>query len=256
MILFILLSGYPPFAGKSDSRILARVQQGSYSFTHKEWEHVSAGAKALIGRMLVVDMEARASAGQLLQDPWFSAAAAAPAAALGQHMVKRLKMFAGLSRLKRLALVVLARTLTDRDVNRLRVGGWGRVVHAGGRPLLWRGVPNQWGGQRYVVEDNCGVHQGMRAAGEGEGGVGGMGREERASLHVCCLALMCGQGWSGGFEQVMGGPGSHQFTRMLQMLMRCADTWWSFTNWYLFVRGAPAANPEHVSCTMQRCRQT
>lgn len=48
-------------------------------------------------------------------------AATAPAAALGQHMVKRLRAFAGMSRMKRLALVVLARTLTDNDVKRLRV---------------------------------------------------------------------------------------------------------------------------------------
>lgn len=47
----------------------------------------------------------------------------APAAALGAHMVKRLRAFAGMSRMKRLALVVLARTLTDNDVKRLRVRG-------------------------------------------------------------------------------------------------------------------------------------
>ena len=52
-------------------------------------------------------------------------AATAPAAALGAHMVKRLRAFAGMSRMKRLALVVLARTLTDNDVKRLRVRGRG-----------------------------------------------------------------------------------------------------------------------------------
>jgi hypothetical protein len=36
-------------------------------------------------------------------------------------MVKRLRAFAGMSKMKRLALVVLARTLTDNDVKRLRV---------------------------------------------------------------------------------------------------------------------------------------
>jgi hypothetical protein len=51
---------------------------------------------------------------------WFQVAATAPAAALGAHMVKRLRAFAGMSRMKRLALVVLARTLTDNDVKRLR----------------------------------------------------------------------------------------------------------------------------------------
>lgn len=41
VILFILLSGYPPFAGSSDARILQRVQQGSYSFAAKEVREVT-----------------------------------------------------------------------------------------------------------------------------------------------------------------------------------------------------------------------
>lgn len=59
-------------------------------------------------------------------------AATAPAAALGAHMVKRLRAFAGMSKMKRLALVVLARTLTDNDVKRLRVSvvwGKGEKIH-------------------------------------------------------------------------------------------------------------------------------
>jgi serine/threonine protein kinase len=39
VIMYILLSGYPPFGGKSDSRILQKVQQGSYSFANREVRH-------------------------------------------------------------------------------------------------------------------------------------------------------------------------------------------------------------------------
>jgi hypothetical protein len=45
----------------------------------------------------------------------------AAATALGAHMVRRLRGFAKLSHLKRLALVVMAQSLTDRDVSKLRV---------------------------------------------------------------------------------------------------------------------------------------
>ncbi len=83
---------------------------------------VTEAAKDMIARMLVMDISKRATAAELLQHRWFQVAATAPAAALGQHMVKRLRAFAGMSRMKRLALVVLARTLTDNDVKRLRVG--------------------------------------------------------------------------------------------------------------------------------------
>jgi len=74
----------------------------------------------MITQMLVLDFSKRATAKQLCQHRWFQVAATAPAAALGAHMVKRLRAFAGMSRMKRLALVVLARTLTDNDVKRLR----------------------------------------------------------------------------------------------------------------------------------------
>ena len=120
VILYILLSGFPPFGGKSDSRILQKVQQGSYSFAKAEWEEVSETAKQMITRMLVIEPEQRATAAELLQHEWFVTAVSTPETQLGAHMLKHLRAFAGMSRMKRLALVVLARTLTDRDVMRLR----------------------------------------------------------------------------------------------------------------------------------------
>jgi len=120
VIMYILLCGYPPFGGKTDAKILQRVQAGVYSFEGREWEVVTEAAKDMISQMLVMDISKRATAKQLLQHRWFQVAATAPAAALGAHMVKRLRAFAGMSRMKRLALVVLARTLTDNDVKRLR----------------------------------------------------------------------------------------------------------------------------------------
>ena len=41
--------------------------------------------------------------------------------ALGQQMMRRLQGFAAMSYLKRLALLLLARTFTDKDVIRLKV---------------------------------------------------------------------------------------------------------------------------------------
>ncbi|KAJ9522840.1 hypothetical protein QJQ45_023626 [Haematococcus lacustris] len=132
VIMYILLCGYPPFGGKTDAKILQRVQAGKcvsshtqrqlgvFSFEGREWEVVTEAAKDMISSMLVMDFTQRAQAKQLLTHRWFQVAATAPAAALGAHMVKRLRAFAGMSRMKRLALVVLARTLTDNDVKRLR----------------------------------------------------------------------------------------------------------------------------------------
>lgn len=48
VILFILLSGRPPFGGDTDKEILENVKQGVYSFASAEWKNVSAEAKDLI----------------------------------------------------------------------------------------------------------------------------------------------------------------------------------------------------------------
>ena len=37
VILFILLSGRPPFGGENDKEILDSVKQGVFSFSGKEW---------------------------------------------------------------------------------------------------------------------------------------------------------------------------------------------------------------------------
>jgi calcium-dependent protein kinase len=48
VILYILLSGRPPFAGDNDKDILEAVKMGVFSFASKEWAAISAEAKDLI----------------------------------------------------------------------------------------------------------------------------------------------------------------------------------------------------------------
>ncbi|GBF94805.1 calcium-dependent kinase [Raphidocelis subcapitata] len=69
-ILYVMLCGAPPFAGRSDSRVLARVARGSFGFAAKEWCLVSEEAKHLVALMLSSDPEERPSAEQLLTHPW------------------------------------------------------------------------------------------------------------------------------------------------------------------------------------------
>jgi calcium-dependent protein kinase len=72
VILFILLSGTPPFSGRSDAEILGKVRLGKYSFSNRVWRQVSVQAKDLIQRMMKVDVHARISAQQALEHPWFN----------------------------------------------------------------------------------------------------------------------------------------------------------------------------------------
>lgn len=52
VILYILLSGVPPFFGNSDPEILECVRKGTFSFNIPEFKGVSDGAKDIITKML------------------------------------------------------------------------------------------------------------------------------------------------------------------------------------------------------------
>ncbi|XP_040273723.1 MAP kinase-interacting serine/threonine-protein kinase 2 isoform X2 [Bufo bufo] len=85
VILYIMLSGYPPFVGHCGSdcgwdrgeacpacqnMLFVSIQEGKYEFPDKDWAHISSGAKDLISRLLLRDAKKRLSAAQVLQHPW------------------------------------------------------------------------------------------------------------------------------------------------------------------------------------------
>ena len=69
VILYILLSGDPPFNGPSDNAIYAKIAKWKYSFPEKKWGNISDQAKDLIKHMLLPENE-RYNAKQVLAHPW------------------------------------------------------------------------------------------------------------------------------------------------------------------------------------------
>ena len=70
VIMFILLSGIPPFNGKDDEAILRAVKRGKFEFRQDKWKSVSTEAKDLISKMLVLEPEDRISATKALDHEW------------------------------------------------------------------------------------------------------------------------------------------------------------------------------------------
>lgn len=62
VILYIMLSGYPPFPGTTNSEIINNVYKGKFWFPKEEWSSVSEEAKDLITKLLQSNPDKRLSA--------------------------------------------------------------------------------------------------------------------------------------------------------------------------------------------------
>ena len=71
VILYILLSGKPPFEGEDDNEIMANVTIGQYDLNCAPFNRISKSAKDLIKKLLVMDINKRISAHDALNHPWF-----------------------------------------------------------------------------------------------------------------------------------------------------------------------------------------
>lgn len=70
VILYILLSGMPPFWGKTKSRIFDAVRSLELRFPSDPWDELSESAKDLVKRMLCRDPLQRLTAKQVLEHSW------------------------------------------------------------------------------------------------------------------------------------------------------------------------------------------
>ncbi|CAL5359988.1 unnamed protein product [Camellia sinensis] len=70
VILYIILSGLPPFWGKTKSKIFDAVRAADLQFPPELWDRISASAKDLVTGMLCVDPSKRLTAKQVLAHSW------------------------------------------------------------------------------------------------------------------------------------------------------------------------------------------
>lgn len=66
VILYILLSGMPPFGGKTKSEIFDAVRAAELRFPIDPWDHISLSARDLVTGMLCVDPSKRLTSAQVL----------------------------------------------------------------------------------------------------------------------------------------------------------------------------------------------
>ena len=70
VILYIMLTGKPPFDGNNELEIVRNIKLGEYDMVTPELEKVSSHAKDLLQQLLKYDPEKRISAEKAMQHPW------------------------------------------------------------------------------------------------------------------------------------------------------------------------------------------
>ncbi|KAJ8574165.1 hypothetical protein K7X08_025970 [Anisodus acutangulus] len=120
VIIYILLSGVPPFWGESEQEIFDEVLYGDIDFELDPWPKISQGAKDLVRRMLVRDPKKRLTAHEVLCHPWVQIDGVAPDKPLDSAIFTRLTQFSAMNKLKKMAIRVIAERLSEEEIAGLK----------------------------------------------------------------------------------------------------------------------------------------
>lgn len=120
VILYILLSGVPPFWAETEQGIFEQVLHGDLDFASDPWPKISESAKDLIRKMLVRNPKKRLSAHEVLCHPWIQEDGVAPDRPLDSAVLSRLKQFSAMNKIKKMALRVIAERMSEDEIAGLR----------------------------------------------------------------------------------------------------------------------------------------
>ncbi|KAF5777688.1 putative protein kinase CAMK-CDPK family [Helianthus annuus] len=115
VILYILLSGVPPFWGETEKGIFEEILHGKLDLQSPPWPSISEGAKDLISKMLTRDPKNRITADKALEHPWLKEDGEASEVPMDSAVLIRMKQFRAMNKLKKLAIKVIAQNLESTE---------------------------------------------------------------------------------------------------------------------------------------------
>lgn len=111
VIIYLLVTGFPPFNGDSQHQIFARIKRGKY----RTKDYLSTECKDLIAKLLIKDPTKRLTAEQALSHPWIADSSKVSDAALPDSVRSSLKDFVKGTRLKKAIGKILAGQMDDKS---------------------------------------------------------------------------------------------------------------------------------------------
>ncbi|MCO5552726.1 hypothetical protein L7F22_006243 [Adiantum nelumboides] len=116
VILYILLSGVPPFWADTEQGIFDAILKGHIDYTSDPWPSISQGALDLVKKMLKQDPRERLTAQQVLSHPWIKVDGEASDKPIDGAVLGRMKQFRAMNKLKKLALKVIAESMSEEEI--------------------------------------------------------------------------------------------------------------------------------------------
>ena len=119
VIMYVLLSGEPPFNGPSDRSIYSKIKSMAFDFKPDNiWNKISNEAKDLLRHMLVPENQ-RYNASQVIAHPWFKIVKEKKLENLNFNS-NFLKEFNKATHLKKLILFYIASRVDDNEISNLK----------------------------------------------------------------------------------------------------------------------------------------
>jgi calcium-dependent protein kinase len=118
VILYILLSGDPPFNGSSDAIIYSKIKKLDFCYPANKWNNISREAKDLLRHMICLEGE-RYSASEVISHPWFQIVNDVSLEKLN-FSPKFFKDYTKVNQLKKIILLLIATRLQEGDINELK----------------------------------------------------------------------------------------------------------------------------------------
>ncbi|GLU04623.1 hypothetical protein SLE2022_217610 [Rubroshorea leprosula] len=116
IILYILLSGTPPFWAETERDVFEAVLKGKLDLVSPPWPSITEGAKDLIRKMLIKEPKKRITAAQALEHPWLKVDGEASDRPIDSAVLNRMKQFRAMNKMKKLALKVIAENLSEDEI--------------------------------------------------------------------------------------------------------------------------------------------
>jgi calcium-dependent protein kinase len=119
VILYILLSGVPPFNGPNDNEIYKKIVNKKFEFPDKYWANISNDAKDLINKMLCEPIN-RLTAQEVMQHVWVDKNAPNSTGYIDNLNINHLKKYCIENKLKKAVLTFIATRLKDNEIEHLK----------------------------------------------------------------------------------------------------------------------------------------